>query len=72
MSIIKCHICKLNSITCGQVCIDTEDVKTLYKEGVSEQEILPKGFCTAHKCEYNHTGLHCTLEKCVLGLDELN
>ena len=71
MSIIKCHMCKLDQNTCEHICIETEDVKTLYKEGMTEQDAFPKGFCTAHKCDHNPTGFRCVLEKCAFGLDDV-
>lgn len=65
MNIIKCHICKLDLKTCNYVCADMEDVSSLYKEGYTSEDAIPKEFCTLHSCEYNKTGLQCTLDKCV-------
>jgi hypothetical protein len=72
MNIIKCHICRLNAKTCEQICVDTDDVTSLYKEGLTESDSFPKGFCTNHKCEHNPSGLQCVLENCIFGLDKVN
>lgn len=66
MDIIKCHICRLDNRTCNHVCIDMmDDVSSLYKEGYTGEDVIPKEFCTLHSCEFNKTGLQCSLDKCV-------
>lgn len=70
MSIIKCHMCKLDKNTCQQACIEVDDVKTLYKEGMTEDDAFPTGFCTAHQCPHNSTGFQCSLDTCAFGFDK--
>lgn len=69
-NIIKCNVCKLERRTCNYVCIDMQDVSSLYIEGIASDDVLPKGYCTAHTCHYNTTGFQCTLKACVFGLDK--
>lgn len=59
----KCNICKLFR--------NTDDSKIINRNGIPEDVFLKEGFCTAHKCEYNKTGLECSLEKCAYGIDEV-
>lgn len=66
--IIKCHVCKLDPKSCEHKCIDLDDVSDLYKPGITEKNVIPKDWCTAHKCPYNLTGFKCSLEKCAFGL----
>ena len=66
MDIIKCHICKLNKETCNYKCVELEDVSILYREGMSEKDAIPKGYCTKHLCEYNIGGFKCSLNKCIM------
>lgn len=64
MKIIKCNTCKLDAATCNHECITTDDVSTLYKEGMTQADAF-KGFCTNHSCEHNPSGFKCTLEQCI-------
>lgn len=64
--LIKCHMCILDNNNCNGKCIDLDDVSVLYKEGYTEKDVIPKGYCTNHTCQYNPTGFQCTLEKCAL------
>lgn len=70
MKIIKCHICKLENTDCQQKCLDVDDVATLYKEGKTEKDAFPDGFCTHHNCPHNPTGFKCTLDACAFGYDK--
>lgn len=70
IKIIKCHICKLENTDCQQKCLGVDDVSTLYKEGMTEDDVFPDGFCTYHDCPHNPSGFQCTLDDCVLNLDQ--
>lgn len=70
MNIIKCHIYKLDKNTCQQKCVEVDDVKTLYKDGMTEKDAFPDRFCTAHKCPHNHTGFQCSIDACAFGFDK--
>lgn len=67
MKIIKCHMCKLDGGTCNYKCTEVENVEELYREGVTENDVIPDRFCTAHRCSHNPTGLKCELGRCVFG-----
>lgn len=66
MNIIKCHMCKLDISTCNYKCMEVEDVSSLYKEGMTEENAIPERFCTNHSCKHNPTGFRCVLDKCVV------
>ncbi|MBQ8218365.1 MAG: hypothetical protein IJZ79_03575 [Bacilli bacterium] len=70
MQLIKCHICKLDINTCDQICIDMEDVSSLYKDGMTEKDAIPDGFCTNHQCPNNPSGFKCEVGHCIFGLIE--
>lgn len=66
MRIIKCQMCKLNKETCNCECVEVEDVSTLYREGITEADVIPERYCTNHSCSHNPTGFRCVLDKCVV------
>lgn len=66
MDIIKCHMCKLDINSCNYKCIELDDVSVLYKDGQTERDAIPDGFCTFHDCPHNLNGFKCELDKCVL------
>lgn len=71
MKVIKCHICKLEGTNCQNACLKADDVTILYKEGMTEDDAFPDGFCTFHDCPHNPSGFQCTVDKCIYGFDEM-
>lgn len=70
IKIIKCHTRKLENTDCQQKYLGVDDVSTLYKEGMTEDDAFPDDFCTYHDCPHNPSGFQCTLDDCVLNLDQ--
>jgi hypothetical protein len=67
MQLIKCHMCKLDKGSCGEACLEVEDVSTLYREGITEKDPFLDRFCTAHQCSHNPTGFKCETDRCPFG-----
>lgn len=67
MQLIKCHMCKLDKGSCNEKCLEVDDVRTLYREGATENDAFPDRYCTAHQCSHNPTGFKCEIDRCMFG-----
>lgn len=65
--IIKCHLCKLDKGSCNDICMEVDDITTLYREGATEDKPFVNRYCTAYRCSNNPTGVKCERDKCVFG-----
>lgn len=60
-------MCKLDRKNCNCQCVELDDVSVLYKDGVTEKDVILDGFCTLHACPHNLNGFKCELDKCIYG-----